>query len=182
MLTLFGKKRISEDRVANVFVNGIQALIDSGFDNVVGLINDSPEFIQPPGIKADDIGVFTMIVLSGNIQMIPAHFDSGQDKRITELILEKFATLYEIDKMELAVMVGDTRKFMSRKNHPSKNTLNGMAKGLFCRMELNGFQEPYFKSLQSPNPIFIQRLKDALENFMWDWASITEKYRIVQQN
>ena len=182
MLTLFGKKRISEDRVANVFVNGIQALIDSGFENVMGLINDSPEFIQSPGIKAEDIGVFTMIVLSGNIQMIPDHFDNGQDKRITEYILEKFATLYEIDKMELAVMVSDTRKFMSRKNHPSKNTLNGMSKGLFCRLELNDFQDPYFKNLHSPNPIFIQRLKDALENFMWDWAAITEKYRVVQQN
>src|SRR5690554_698235 len=114
MLTLFGKKKISEDRVANVFVNGIQTLIDSGFEDVVGLINDSPEFVQPPGVKKDDIGVFTMIVLSGNIQMIPAHFHNGQDKRITQYILEKMATLYEIDKMDLAVMVSDTRKFMAR--------------------------------------------------------------------
>ncbi|NEN22893.1 hypothetical protein G3O08_05200 [Cryomorpha ignava] len=182
MVTLFGKKKLTEDRVANVFVNGIQALIDSGFEDVVGLINDSPEFIQSPELKSEDIGPFTMIVLAGNLQMIPAHFPAGQDKRITEHVLEKFATLYELEKMDLAQMVSDTRKFMARKNHPSKNTVNGMAKGLFCRYELNNFQEEYFRNLQSPNPIFIQRLKDALENFMWNWAAITEKYKVVQHD
>ncbi len=180
MLTLFGKKKLTEDRVANIFVNGIQALIDSGFQDVVGLINDSPEFVDSPNLTGEDIGPFTMIILSGNLQSIPSYFPAGQDKRITEHILDKFSALYEMDKMELAQMVSDTRKFMSRKNHPSKNTLNGMAKGLFCRYELNNFQEEYFKNLHSPNPIFIQRLKDALENFMWNWDAITEKYKVVQ--
>lgn len=179
MLTIFGKKKISEERVANIFVNGIQALIDSGFESVVGLINDSPEFTHSPQITQDEIGTFTMIILSGNLQIIPQHFDSGQDKRITEHILSKFADLYGIEKMDLAQMVADTRKFMARKNHPSKNVLNGMAKGLFCKLGLNDFQEDYFKNLHSPNPIFIQRLREALENFMWSWEAITEKYRIV---
>ncbi len=180
MLTLFGKKKLTEDRLATVFVNGIQALIDNGFADVVGLINDSPEFVQPPAIQPEDVGPFTMIVLAGNIQVIPSYFPSGQDKRITEHILAKFSELYEMDKMELAELVGETRKFMSRKNHPSKITLNGMAKALFCRYELNDFQEEYFKNLHSPNPIFVQRLKDALENFMWDWESYTAKYKVVQ--
>lgn len=180
MLTLFGKKKLTEDKVANVFVNGIQELIDVGFADVVGLINDSPEFVKPPQITPEDITPFTLIVLSGNIQVIPRHFPAGQDRRLTEYILDKFATLYEIDKMRLAQMVSDTRKFMSRKNHPSKNVLNAMAKALFCRYELNAFQEDYFRNLHSPNPIFIQRLKDALENFMWDWDTLNEKYKVVR--
>lgn len=179
MLTLFGKKKISEEKVANVFVNAIQLMIDEGFEDVVGLINDSPEFVKSPNLSSEDSGPFTMIILAGNIKVIPMHFESGQDKRITEYILEKFADLYEIDKMKLAQLVSDTRKFMSRKNHPSKNVINGMARAIFCRYELNKFQEEYFKSLQSPNPIFIQRLKDALENFMWDWDAINEKYKVV---
>lgn len=180
MLTLFGKKKLTEDKVANIFVNGLQELIDSGFGDVVGLINDSPEFLSSPNLSDEEIAPFTMIVLAGNIQTIAAHFPSGQDKRITELILEKFSALYEIDKMKLAQMVSDTRKFMSQKNHPSKNVINGMAKALFCRYELNTYQEEYFRSLHSPNPIFIQRLKDALENFIWDWDSLNEKYRVVR--
>ncbi len=179
MLAIFGKKKISEDRLSNIFVNGLQGLIDSGWEEVVGMINDSPEFMRPPELKLDDLGAFTMIVLAGNIQLIPAHFAAGQDKRITEKILDKFSGVYDIDKMELAIMVSDTRKFMARKNHPSKNTLNAMAKAIFCRYELNDFQEEYFRNLQSPNPIFIQRLKDALELFMWDWKATTEKYKVA---
>jgi len=179
MLTLFGKKKISEKQVANVFVNAIQVMIDEGFEDVAGLINDSPEFVTSPCISTEDSGSFTMIVLAGNIKMIPKYYDAGQDKRITEHVLEKFAELYEIDKMKLAQMVSDTRKFMSRKNHPSKNVVNGMARAVFCRYELNKHQEEYFKSMQSPNPIFIQRLKDALENFMWDWNAFKVKYKVV---
>lgn len=180
MLTLFGKKRLTEEKVANVFVNGIQALIDDGFADVVGLINDSPEFVASPNVSMEQIGSFTMVVMAGNIQTIPRHFPAGQDKRITTYILEKFAKLYELESTQLARMVSDTRNFMSRKNHPSKNVINGMAKALFCRFELNKYQEEYFKSLHSPNPIFIQRLKDALENFMWDWDALNERCKVVR--
>jgi len=180
MLTLFGKKRLTEEKVANVFVNAIQTTIDEGFESVVGLIKDSPEFITKPKISEDQSGPFTMIVLAGNLQSIPIYFDGDQDQRIIEHVLEKFSALYEMDKMELAKMVGETRKFMAQKNHPSKNTLNAMAKAIFCRYELNAYQDEYFRGLHAPNPIFIQRLKEALECFIWDWKPITEKFKIVQ--
>jgi hypothetical protein len=180
MITLFGKKKLSEEKVANIFINGVQTLIDEGFEDLRGLINDSPEFIRPPELDPTNSGHFTMIVLSGNLQLIPNHFEAGQDKRITENILEKFAELFEIDKMELAQMVSDTRKFMKRKNHPSKSITNAMARAIFCKYELNQYQEPYFRNLDSPNPIFIQRLKEAMESFLWDWNSLLDRYKVVQ--
>lgn len=179
MLTLFGKKKLTEEQVANVFINAVQSLIDSGFDDMAGLINDSPEFMSRPSIGEDDLGAFTLVVLAGNLYSIPQHFEAGQDKRITEHILEKFAAVYELDKMELAKMVGETRKLMSRKNHPSKNVPTGMAKVLFCRYGLNKYQDDYFKNLDVPNPIFIQRLKEALDTFIWDWTPLLQKYKVV---
>ncbi len=179
MLAFFGKKKLNEVKVANIFVNAVQRLIDNGFEEVVGLINDSPEFVSKPHISPDDIGPFTLVVIAGNLQRIPEHFDSGQDRRIAEHILEHFAEIYELDKMELAQMVSETRKFMMRKNHPSKNVPTAMAKALFCRYELNKHQEGYFKSLDTPNPIFLQRLKEALENFLWDWRAFHSKYKVV---
>jgi hypothetical protein len=179
MLTLFGKKKLTEEQVANVFVNAVQSLIDSGFEDMAGLINDSPEFLSRPSVGDQDLGAFTLVVLAGNLQSIPQHFEAGQDKRITEHILEKFAGVYDTDKMELARMVSEMRKFMARKNHPSKNVPTGMAKALFCRYGLNKYQDTYFKNLDVPNPIFIQRLKEGLDTFMWDWTAITQKYRIV---
>lgn len=180
MITLFGKKKLTEEKVANVFVNGIQVLIDEGFGSVAGLINDSPEFLTPPGVALEDSGIFTVIVLAGNLQVIPQHFTSGQDRRITQHILEKFADLYEMDEMKLAKTVGDTRKMMMRKVQPSKSVTNAMAQTIFSRYGLNDFQEPYFKSLDSPNPIVIQRLKEAMDTFIWNWDILLEKYKVVQ--
>jgi hypothetical protein len=182
MITLFGKKKLTEEKVAHIFVNGVQLLIDEGFADVIGLINDSPEFLSPPNLDSEDAGAFTTIVLAGNLQILPNHFEAGQDRRITQHILEKFADLYGMDKMNLAKMVSDTRKLMMRKNHPSKSVTNAMARTIFCRYELNKFQEKYFKSLDSPNPIFIQRLKEAMETFLWNWDALLEKYKVVQAN
>lgn len=180
MITLFGKKKLTEEKAANIFVNGVQLLIDEGFEDVVGLVNDSPEFLTPPNIDPEDSGAFTVIVLAGNLQMIPGIFEGGQDRRITQYILEKFADLYETDKMNLAKMVNETRKLMMRKNHPSKSVTNAMARTVFCRYDLNQYQEKYFKSLDSPNPILIQRLKEAMENFLWNWEILLEKYKVIQ--
>jgi hypothetical protein len=180
MITLFGKKKLSEEKVANIFINGIQTLIDEGFEDVIGLINDSPEFVRPPSLDPEDSGLFTIIVLSGNLQLIPQYFEAGQDKRITEKILDKFADIFEIEKMELAQIVSDTRKLMKRKNHPSKSVTNAMARTIFCKYELNQYQEKYFKNLDSPNPIFIQRLKEAMETFLWNWDSLLDRYKVVQ--
>ena len=179
LTTIFGRKKLTEQQVARIFSNGVQALIDEGFMTVAALVNDSPEFVTRPSIGESDSGPFTLIVLAGNLQIIPEHFEAGRDRRIAEHILTGFAELYEIDKMKLAHMVGDARKFIKRKNHPGKNVETGMAKALFARWELNTHQEEYFRSLAAPNPIIIQRLRDAMKTFLWNWDSMQEHYRIV---
>lgn len=179
MLTLFGKKKLTEEKVAHLFVNAIQTLIDEGYRDVAGLINDSPEFVKSPGIGPEGIGPFTLVVLAGNIQVLPQYLDAGQDKRITAHILDKFAELYEMDKMALAQLIADTRQFMARKNHPSKMVGSAMARALFCRFELGKYQEEYFRNLDVPNPIFLQRFKEAMEHFLWDWEGFLQKYKIA---
>ncbi len=179
MLTMFGKKKLTEEKAANIFVNALQALIDEGYQDVTGLINDSPEFVSRPEIGPDGLGAFTLVVLAANIQSLTQHFEAGQDKRITESILEKFAVLYEMDKMELAKMMTETRQFMSRKNHPSKVVGSGMAKALFCKYGLSKHQEAYFRNLGVPNPIFLQRFKEAMEHFLWDWDAFLQKYKVA---
>jgi hypothetical protein len=181
MLTLFGKKKLTEDKAANIFVNAVTNLIDQGYSEIASLINDSPEFVIRPCIGAEGMGPFTLIVLSANLQQLPMHLEAGQDKRVTDLILDKLARMYELDKMQLAQMIAETRQFMQRKNHPSKVVSSAMAKALFCRFELSKYQEEYFKTLDVPNPIFLQRLKEAMENFLWSGELFHQKYKLVQQ-
>ncbi len=179
MLTMFGKKKLTEEKAANIFVNAVQALIDEGYQDIAGLINDSPEFVSRPEIGTDGMGAFTMVVIAANIQSLPQYLDAGQDKRITESILDKFAGLYELDMMDFARLIAETRQFMSRKNHPSKVVSSGMAKALFCKYGLSKFQEEYFRNLGVPNPIFLQRFKEAMENFLWDWESFLQKHKVA---
>ena len=41
MFKIFGKKKIKEDVVANIFVNSILNTIDQGFSEIAGIINDA---------------------------------------------------------------------------------------------------------------------------------------------
>jgi len=70
MLTIFGRKKVTADRVAHIFAHNIIETVETGFADVAGFINDSPEFVQSPGIGENDYGKFLMIVLAGNYSYI----------------------------------------------------------------------------------------------------------------
>ena len=41
---IFGKKKLKEDKLANIFVNSILQTVDECFTDIVGIIKESPEF------------------------------------------------------------------------------------------------------------------------------------------
>ena len=81
--------------------------------------------------------------------------------------------------MQFARKTKEYRTFLSRVNYPSKNTLYSMSKGIFHKYELNQFQEGYFKSLNTPNPIFLKNLDEVMNYFLWDFEAFTEKYKVI---
>ncbi len=76
-------------------------------------------------------------------------------------------------------MIEARQSFISRVNHPSKKTLYGMSKAVFHKYDLNPYQQNYFKSLNTPNPIFLKRLDEVMKNFVWGWDEVLEKYKIT---
>jgi len=44
MLTIFGRKKITAERAAQIFSHHIVEVTEAGFPDVAGFINDSPEF------------------------------------------------------------------------------------------------------------------------------------------
>ncbi len=71
------------------------------------------------------------------------------------------------------------KKFLTRINHPSKNMLYAMSKGMFYKYELNPFQnEEYFRNLQTPNPIFLKRLDEVMGQFIFNWDDFVAKYKV----
>jgi hypothetical protein len=53
-----------------------------------------------------------------------------------------------------------------------------MSKGIFDKYMLYNFQDEYFKRMQAPNPLFLKRLDEIVENFVWDWDVFFKKYKL----
>ncbi len=182
MLTIFGRKKVTADRVAHIFAHNIVETVESGFSDVAGFINDSPEFVIDPGITEEDYGKFLMIVIAGNYAYINQYFTDGMDKQITEEITQKLAPAFEMTPTEFSMKVKEYKECMSRANHPSKNIIYAMSKGVFLKYNLVDCQEEYFRQMKTPNPIFLKNLDELMKNFLWNWEVFNEKYKVVSGN
>ena len=180
MLTLLRKKKLTDNQVANIFVNGIIETAETAFPELAGFINDCPEFTVSPSLEEKDYGRFLMIIAASNMSQISKHFKDGHDKRIARLCLYKFAQIFELKPEDFARKIKSYKSFMGRVNHPSKNPVYAMSKAMFFKYKLNDFQESYFKEMNTPNPIFLKNMDEWMKNFLWDWSTFADKYRIVE--
>lgn len=172
------KRKLSDNQVANVFVNALLEVVDNGFKEVAALINDDPVFVSSPNIQPNQDGEFALIVIVGNLSFLESTFEAEQAYRVEKLIFEKLAVLYGMTEQNFAALVREYQSFISRVNHPSKNMVYGMSKAIFHKYHLNNFQDEYFHRMQAPNPLFLKRMDEVVNNFIWDWDSFFKKYKI----
>ncbi len=181
MLTLFGigKRKISENKVANVLVNTLIEYCENGFPEVVEVINNSPEFSSSPEINKEQYAEFLQILIVSNLNFLPIYLEPEIALKVNDLVIEKFAVIFEISTKELEDRIKEYKKFLTRINHPSKNMLYAMSKGMFYKYELNPYQnEEYFRNLQTPNPIFLKRLDEVMGQFIFNWDDFVAKYKV----
>ncbi len=179
MFSLFTKKKLSEDTLANVFVNAIIDVSENGWKELAPVINNDPSFVSCPNLSEDNCDKFLMIVLTSNLKFLPKYFDAEQGNRIKFLIIEKAARAFGMEEETLYQYIKDYDLFMSRVNHPSKNVLYAMSKAVFFKYNLTNFQDDYFKDLKTPNPLFLKRMDEAMKNFIWDWETWMEKVKVA---
>lgn len=179
MLSTIFKKKLSDDQLSNVFVNGVLDVVDKGFTEVASLIEEDPAFVRKPNLIAASDGHFTMIVIVANMKYLQDSFSPEQVKSLEKLIYQKFAETFE---MELGIFMKyfkDYSSFMSRVNHPSKSVLYSMSKGVFHKYKLNECQDDYFRRLDCPNPLFLKRMDEVMKNFIWNWEAFFRRYKMV---
>jgi hypothetical protein len=181
MLTIFGRKKLTTERAAHIFCHHIIETVEQGFPEVAGFINDSPELVADPSISTEDSGRFLMIVIAGNFSHLPQYFTEDQDKEIIEHSIQKLAQVFDMTPSEFAIKVKEYRDFMNRANSPSKNTIYAMSKGVFYKYNLCDFQDDYFKSMKTANPIFLKNMDEVVRNFLWDWEAFNDKFKVVAQ-
>jgi hypothetical protein len=177
---IFGKKKIKEDRLANIFVNSTLKAVEDGFPDIVGLIKESPEFTSVPQVDAGNDSKFMLIVIAGNLKEIPQHLSAHQDNRLINLVLTKLAGVFDVEFDKLEGILRDYQSYLSRVNHPSNNNLYAMSKAVFFKYELGKYQEDYFKNMNAPNPMFLKRLDEAMNLFMFDWQQTKVDFHLVE--
>lgn len=178
MLSAILKKKLSDNQVANMFINAIFDIVDNGFKEVAQMINEDIVFEQSPNIPENHSGEFGLIVIVGNLSFLESTFDPDQAARIEQLIFEKLSRIYGMTELEFSQLIRDYQSFIQRLNHPSKNMIYGMSKAVFHKYNLYDFQDEYFKRMQAPNPLFLKRLDEVMNNFVWNWDAFFKKYRL----
>lgn len=177
MLGRLVKRKIDANRLANVFVNSMVEISENGFQDLKDLIQNDPAFIAVPNLDQKGTDIFMLILVAGNMRFLDSHFEADESREIKQLIIEKYANIYDLSPQQFKSIIDDFDGFISRVNHPSKNTLYGMSKAIFHKLNLNEYQEPYFKSMKTPNPLLLKRLDELVHNFIWDWDEFFKRHK-----
>ena len=172
------KKKLSDNQVANIFINALFDSVDSGWGEISTLINEDPAFVTSPEINNKNSGEFGLIVITANISLLESTFEVEQATRIERLVFQKLAKIYGMSELEFENLIRSYQSFISRINQPSKNMVYGMSKAVFHKYSLNNFQDEYFKRMQAPNPLFLKRMDEVMGNFVWNWDAFFKKYRL----
>src|SRR5574343_327252 len=178
MLSTILKRKLSDNQVANIFINAIFDTVDNGFKEVAQLINEDVAFVQSPNIAENENGEFGLIVIVGNLSFLESTFDAEQAGRVEKIIFEKLSKIYDMSELDFSRLIRDYQSFISRVNHPSKNMIYGMSKAVFYKYKLNDFQEEYFRRMQAPNPLFLKRMDEVMGNFIWNWDAFFKRYKL----
>jgi hypothetical protein len=178
MLKSLFKKRISEDKLANTLVNSLVTAMDKGFPDIAELINNDQDFVINPNIQKDDYDKFLFILFVGNLDIMSKSIDKEYAESIEEKLIAKFSQVFGMEEETILRFVKEYSSYMGRINYPSKNVLYAMSKSVFYKYKLSQYQEAYFKDMNTPKPMFLKRLNDIVENFIWDWDYFLDKYKV----
>ena len=178
MFSTLIKRRLTDNQVANIFINAIFDSVDKGFEEVALLINEDTAFSSSPKININNNREFGLIVIVGNLSYLESNFEADQTERVEKIIFEKLSKLYAIDVSSFKKLIKEYQSFISRVNHPSKNWVYGMSKAIFYKYKLNEFQDEYYKRVQAPNPLFLKRMNEIMVNFIWNWDAFSKKFKL----
>jgi hypothetical protein len=173
------RKKVSEEKVAELFVNIAFNAVDSSFEDVAALINNDLNLVERPSIAPDATDDFLMVVIAGNYRLLENYFQDGQEDRIRLLVIKRLAVVYEVEEARMKTVIDEMLAFFQKINFPSKNLHYAMSKAVFYKYDLGKYQKEYFKNLNSPDPIFLKHIDEIMEQFIIKWDHFTEKYKIA---
>ncbi len=178
-ITSLFRKKVAEEKVAELFVNTIFNAVDTSFIEVAELLNNDINLVSQAQVDPENQDDFLMIVIAGNFYLLDDYFFEGQEDRIRELTIEKLAASYNVDTVTMRTAIDSMIALFKKLNYPSKNTHYAMSRAVFRKYKLNEYQKEYFKNLNTPDPILLKNIDEIMEQFIVKWDTFTDKYRIT---
>lgn len=179
MFTVFGKRKLKEDKLALYFTTTTIKCAREDFKAIAEMLNSSKVFERSPQLRPNDTHPFLYILLAANLKMLPNHFNKKQLSRIQEYIFNSLSYTLDLEKDQLISTIYDYEKFIDKVNYPSKNILFGISRAVFYKYKLAEYQDEHFKHLGSPNPLIISKLNEMVKPFIWDWERFKNRYVLV---
>ena len=179
MLGIFGRKKLGEGQLSQIFNNAMWKMSAEGFPEVAAILNEDPEFVVSPGLDSDDHTRFFFIIVAGNLKYLPHRLDGTHSRFVIMKIYEALAETFDTSTGSIEKHIKSLQGKMGQLNHPSKNTLYAMSKLFFQEYDLYQYQTEYYRSILAPNPVVLKRLDAIMQSYLWDWEAISEEFRIV---
>lgn len=178
--SLFGKKKLREQHVAKVFVSTINGLAEEAFPTLAEYLNEAPELNESPKISSNQIEWFLYIVFSANLYNLKYHFDPNQLNRMRILVIDEFIESLEGRDHDLTLeQINNYEEYIRVLDRKHGDLKKSIAIAIFNKYNLNNCQVEHFRNMNTENPIIVKAIEEAIQNFIWNWDDLLEKYKMV---
>lgn len=179
MLGLFGKKKIKAEEIIPIYVQAIYDVINKGFDEIAGYINEEKEFEKSPNLSTQEHEWFLFIIYAGNMINIENFFNKEETAQLRRLISKELINFLGKDPDVADTMLYDYDAFLRSLYEQTKNLNKSMSMALFHKYDLNKYQKEHFQKLNTPSPIVMKELNEMVDFFLWNWEDYLSKYKLV---
>jgi len=183
MMKLFGfskKEKISVNKLAKLYANSLFEVVDNGFLEIIGFVNDNRKFEESPNLQTEDVKWFLMIIFAANNHRLSDFFnDEVVDALHNACNQEIIRFLAEDEEEVVRDMILDYERFFNEQFIEYSVLEKAMARSIFIKYNLNDYQGKLLKNQNEPNPVFLQELSNLLSNFIWNWDDFLSKYKVV---
>lgn len=183
MMKLFGfskKEKISVDKLTKLYANTLFEVVDNGFPEIIGFVNDNRKFEESPDLQTEDVKWFLMIIFAANNHRLSDFFTDDVVDALHNACTQEIIRFLEEDEEEVVRdMIVDYESFFAEQFAESSKLEKAMARSIFIKYNLNDYQGKLLKNQNEPNPVFLQELANLLSHFVWNWDDFLSKYKVV---
>ena len=182
MMKLFGfskKEKISVEKLAKLYANTLFEVVENGFPEIIGFVNDNRKFEESPNLQTEDVKWFLMIIFAANNHRLSDFFDDDVVDALHNACTKEIIHFFTDEEEEVVRdMIVDYESFFAEQFEELSKLEKAMARSIFIKYNLNDYQGKLLKNQNEPNPVFLQELANLLSNFVWNWSDFLSKYKV----